>query len=659
MKSGFNTLKFPTSLFFVVLVFQPIMAGKLQGVPKFRFLLYLSLVFFLNTPFYSYAVPTYEAKVLPCVEKLNDKALINRLGGDVKKFEDAYKVLSQMQFVGDDRNPPFDNKDQLCDKKARLFYYIPVFVAAPQKHAASLIINERRIKYARLLEDAYEAFYNVSGRELEALTKKQMEATNWMALPNLTEAQQKYVKTLMTEIEKTLTAIEEKRKAGLSYLQKLAYDKIIRYYGKVGVTERHLQLESKLIGVNLSFNALKDGNKTKEDKAHAATLNYLENAVERGNTGNLTINIVAMAHPKEQDAIVLYQHLMTHLQNGPTQITYLPAKQIQWVPLAELAKDGDVIGVPVFRHLAGGGSFGGGALTADLTLGGAENLQKIENANYSKPVILPIAPKAKVLVRGPALKGKIDCQFKTFADAKLRSDVKDGAVIYNNDLFENITYSKKGGFGDKNSPCKITITGGMDNATDRDLVKYLMDDLVKTQLIGRYFTKVEANEKMVNDLVKKHKLAVARAQEEGRNRPTQRVVRRSRTSFLGGLFSRSSTRVSYVRPFYWHTTSNKLKALSEEGFHLEINFNPNRWIDVDLNANVCVYYNIQDKAFQPCKDLKQIDESKTLSAAVNEIDAQQPEVGNNPFGGSNPFGGGSNANPFGGGSNANPFGGGQ
>ncbi len=73
MSTGFNALKFLTApLFFVLLVFQRLMAENLQGVPKFRFLLSLSLVFFLNTPFYSYAVPTDEAEGLPCVVKSND-----------------------------------------------------------------------------------------------------------------------------------------------------------------------------------------------------------------------------------------------------------------------------------------------------------------------------------------------------------------------------------------------------------------------------------------------------------------------------------------------------------------------------------------------------------------------------------------------------------
>jgi len=530
-----------------------------------------------------------------------EPSLARTLGVDQKVLEKAHETLQGLNFHRDHQS-------------TNLYFVIPVFVATPSQHAASLVINQDRIENAVKLYEAWAKYLGASLEQVETLSQlanrlmKVAYSIEHLDEIQLTKGERDLYKGLYEDVEKKLATIDKtdnKRLKISDYAKQIYLQKIALYLGSVGIT-------------NLSVDKLLN---SKDKRGRLETTAKLMNEVEKGNTGNFVINVRAILPKEEREALTLYQKMRIHFRLGEIKFSFLPVKVIEWKSLAELAKDADVQGVPVYRNLEGGGSFRGSALSADLSLGGAKAFKKIKTAKLGDAIILPIYPTTQITMKVPPFKASVTCHFKNWAEAKLRSDVKDGAVIYNDDLFEDLTTTEKAAFG-KDKPCLIDVEGG----TGAGVSLALQQNLFKIQerLIGKYFNRIKADEEMLKKLKEEHKATVkAHRVEEQRNRGGTLEVRD--VSFFGLFRTR---RISWTPRFYWHTTSQKLEALSEVDFDYEINYEANEMINLDLDVNVCVYYDKDTEAFKACKNAEQLEQAKPLAEVVAKAKQKGTTDGN-------------------------------
>ncbi|RKZ52112.1 MAG: hypothetical protein DRR08_28635 [Candidatus Parabeggiatoa sp. nov. 2] len=455
MSTGFNTLKFLTApLFFVLLVFQPLMAGSLQGVPK------------------------YIPEGLPHIEEM-DESLALALKIPVEKVHEAADTLRAMKFYQDSVN---------TDK----YYVLATFKAVSDEPAASVIVNTRRLDHIDKIYEVDEEFFGSEIGELTALRVGLVKLTKKLAKvqekgKRLSEAEIDYHQKLKAELRKQIDDVALSRKditSALTNIEKeVYYKRMVRYYGRVGVPISRELLE-------------------KQDNATTNALSKRNAALELGNTGNFTLNAQAKISSGETTAIRIYAYMRKLRKLSRVTFSMLPLKRIQWESLAELGSDAKVVGIPIYRNLKGGGNLAGVTLNADLTAGGASAF-----GMFPSPVILPIVPKAYVPMKVPPFTATIICNFEQWTKARLRSDKISMGWLYNGDLCQDF-FDKSDG----NYECNVKFVGGSGDKALKELREVAVQkavNLLKDRLQTTFFNRVNASQQELTRLKRAHQLSVS------------------------------------------------------------------------------------------------------------------------------------------------------
>jgi hypothetical protein len=533
MKTGFNTLKLETSLFFVVLLFQPIMAEALQGVPK------------------------YIPEGLPHLEEM-DETLAQALNIPVEKVHEAADTLRAMKFYQDSENP---------DK----YYILATFKAISDQPAASVIINTRRLKQIDKIYEADEDFFGSEIGELTALRVGLAKLTKKLATGKkkgkpLTKAEIEYYKNLKAELKKQIDDIAESRKDTTSALTQIEkevyYKRMIRYYGRAGVPISRELLE-------------------KQDKTTTEALSKRNAVLELGNTGNFTLNAQAKLSSGENTAMRIYAYMRKFKKLSKVTFSMLPIKQIQWESLAELGTDGKVEGIPIYRNIKGGGNLAGTTLNADLTAGGASAF-----AMFPSPVILPIAPKAYVPMKVPEFTATISCNFKHWAEAKLRSDKISMGWLYNGDLYQDF-FDKSDG----NYQCDVKFQGGSGDKELKEKREVAVEkavNLLKDRLQTTFLNRVNSSQEEIERLKKTQHLSVSSSHN---------------VAFWG---------------YGWHTTRQQMESVAELTINETISYKTNEPILMDLPTSICVAYDKKEEAYYSC-NIKERRKAKPLNEATRKL----------------------------------------
>ncbi|RKZ75004.1 MAG: hypothetical protein DRR19_29660 [Candidatus Parabeggiatoa sp. nov. 1] len=518
------------------------------------------LILFLSPSVFG-GVPSSIPDSLPCIDKLSTDGLSDSINIPKDEIDKAIAYLMSIQVYPDSGN----KQSQQCDpKKDKLrYYYLPIFRQV-KGMAASLIINERRLRYSEKLEKAQEAMELADTGEMEGLKKLRRKLQKLYFSVKKKEKQQpidaerKLYQELRTELQSKIDALkkqygEAKTQLTISELEG-HLRKIARYFGRVGVPISRTEiLEPDKLSKKLT-------------------------KVEMGNTGIFTLNAAAYFLEEEVKALKIYLRMRKHFKLPSVSLVKLPVETIEWIPVAELGKDADVEGVPIYRDLKGGGNFGGATINADLTMQGAGAFSITPS-----PVILPVYAKANVAVKHPRFEASIKCNFENWSKANFRSDVINGAIIYNDDLFQNFV-SEKGA----TNVCKVTIKGGSGRKGSQSAILQKAAFDLKKQLQDSFFERVRLDEQELNRLKEAH-LADVRAHRNA--------------SGPG---------------FYWHTSSQKLESVSKFKYEDEIIFDGNESMEMDLNTQLCVAFNQKTKAYHAC-NIKEQAEAKPLRQSAEKL----------------------------------------
>ncbi|MFY0577765.1 hypothetical protein ACN28S_28695 [Cystobacter fuscus] len=134
----------------------------------------------------------------------------------------------------------------------------------------------------------------------------------------------------------------------------------------------------------------------------------------------------------------------------------LPIQSISYFSLAETmtgSNDQQRIGVALFRSMKGSGDGSSGTYNFDLTLDGAEKF-----SSAPPPIVVPVGLKAQLTVRPPALKARLSCDFTTGWSVQGRTDIKDGLIIFNDDIYTSMVAKS---VAETNKPCRVHVEGVM------------------------------------------------------------------------------------------------------------------------------------------------------------------------------------------------------
>ncbi len=198
-------------------------------------------------------------------------------------------------------------------------------------------------------------------------------------------------------------------------------------------------------------------------------------------------------------------------------------------------------------------------VTIDYTFLGATLAQ----TSRSSAIVIPVTFEADISMIQPDFSGEIECHFQTGWQAKGRADVKDGAIIYDGDVYNQIQYHAI-----EEGACQYNIARGSANSAAYHMIK---------QLYLEYMTlKHERGVRARKDKDDYQEYVNRELQEHANRAQSQKDYDFSSlttwTSAFGlGWGTVASFVVGSARNFYWHTRIEDQKTTDAVNFKTTIN----------------------------------------------------------------------------------------
>ncbi|RZA23080.1 MAG: hypothetical protein EOP10_13690, partial [Proteobacteria bacterium] len=345
--------------------------------------------------------------------------------------------------------------------------------------------------------------------------------------------------------------------------------------------------------------------------------------------GLLAVNLVSGLTADQLTAIRKFKEIRANSGQGSLSFAMLPVKTVSWRKLTETATD-EFGGVPLFRGVNGGGNLQGATATLDLTVDAARSL-----GVSPPPFILPVGTSASVLQTLPPFKASLNCDIKSGWFYNGRTDVRDGLIIYNNDITQNIVSDAYGTTGSAESPCELKYDGGDPGQAVREAaIRGALDQIMaQLQQLGIERSNLaHAERKRFADGVQAD---IAANRHKGSNKGWSKAI----SSFggsIGGLFGGGSGAgmviggvsglFSQASNFYWHTDKRNVSMTDSIKFHTVIEERGNSEVQIDLPMQVCLAWHPRSKAYVRCAVDQLPDAFSLTEAATSAI--KSPECHN-------------------------------
>ncbi len=267
------------------------------------------------------------------------------------------------------------------------------------------------------------------------------------------------------------------------------------------------------------------------------------------------------------------------------KIVIMPATDFNFTALTDTAKENNQVkSVKMFGDAKGAGDYTGANITFDLTVAGARAL-----GMYLEPFIVPIAINAATNFQMEPFEAVLKCDFSAGYSVKGRSDIKDGLVIFDNDLTNQIrTHDESRG------ACNVEMISGDRNSAHLTALQELEKVYEGVRLRRTTLSEQQKNQYytgIVSDLTNK--------QHEERKDESSSISLIYAYANLGieGLAVQA---LSEASNFYWHTRIEDVENLSTVKFEKRIKLQGHETLRQDWPTNICLYYNINKRAYDRC-----------------------------------------------------------
>jgi len=449
------------------------------------------------------------------------------------------------------------------------YYYKPKFRAVEyEEGAASYVKNEEVVASYSGLKAISEQRYQLAVSEVDASTQSvaalQMAIANAVSTnyPNLAMYQEmlKAADIRKAEADKRADAYEKLMPAGIIKAMNIRAADLLSFVGfptdftedSVGETARRA-IMMQTIELGKASGGIFTSNIASgfTDKEVASLRNY-----KTKYQPSVKLSVMPM------ESFVFES--MTELQFGATGKKNIPQKSL------------------MFNDMQGGGSFNGASINFDLSTLGAVAL-----ARNVGPFILPVRIRGALKQQQPPFHAKLVCDFTNGWSLKGRADVRDGLVIYNNDVTMKMdaTDTDTGG-------CKLQLISG-----DLNSAKYKAFQTLEEELL-----------KMKSD---RAKLAAAdkKAYWESVQKDVQANRHTSGNSGYSNVFAAYATSgwvgaavsvLSSSAQFYWHTNIQDVSMMSKFKLDKELEENGYETVEMPLDMEVCYVYNKKISAYRTC-----------------------------------------------------------
>lgn len=315
--------------------------------------------------------------------------------------------------------------------------------------------------------------------------------------------------------------------------------------------------------------------------------------------GNIGVNAYGGFTKAQLDALVAYKSKYM----PQIRVSILPVEKLSFFPLTEW-QNGTKTASLMVKQINGAGDYLGSAIIIDTTIAGAVGF-----AEHLGPFVLPIAIKATLKQQIEAVEAILHCDFSNGFSVKGRADVKDGLVIFDNDVTNTIK-----GKDENIGACNLEhISGNIKSAEYAGLQK--IEEQFEAMRIKRVALSRDEKEAYLKGVMAD--IDNNRRKEEPHY---TRTIRRFNGFGWEEVLIEGLTRAA---DFHWHTNIQDISNISTVKFDKKISLKGYEVIEKDLPVNLCLVFNSARNAYDRCVDVEE-DDAKNMSDSMQKV--QQSEI---------------------------------
>jgi hypothetical protein len=536
----------------------------MQKSVKLKGLLLCFTTFLLALP--TGALPKYQSTKLP----FPDLALFSELDHEM------LKAVLALEVHQDSHDP-------------NVYYYVPPFhIRQYSQGAASLMVHSEKLRYfaeaMRLMGDR-KKISSITPLEFRERIKT-AEARIQDSEEKLDEAIAVGNNTLIAHFEKRVV---EKKKALEDLFSALAQEREFLIRDQ----DEQASLNLALTGYNVDVSQCRDSDAALvalKESASQASMSY---------GGFLSFNSYAGFTQQQIDALRAYKtKYMPHIT-----VALLPLENLTFKPLTETQYDPELgsRSSKIFTRVQGAGDYLGTAIVLDTTVAGAVGM-----ATHLPPFIVPVGISATFKQQSEPFDAELKCDFSSGYSVKGRADVKDGLVIYDNDITNTMKATDETDGG-----CTLKLNSG-----DRGSAEYKAFQELEKELNALHFHRAHLSYEEKTRYYQSVMTDIQQNRKSSDGASGWLAAGFTALGFFPGIFVSA---LSYAADFHWHTNVQDVAKISK--FKYEKRFvidDAHQSIKRDMPVNLCLVYNIATKAYDRCTE-EELIKAKNMRGTMDEV----------------------------------------
>lgn len=485
-----------------------------------------------------------------------------------EQLENFANYIKGLDVLADHANPKTINEIENRALK-KVFYILPFFQASEARAAVGeQEISDQGIRIVVECYDLVSSFdyelLKINQLQQEVVSKSDAVAKHQGKLPDLTdELAIATTKDLIAQINAEIASL----KSQIVVLEGTANAGIDNT--SIGLRKQvvgQIQLKLSFLGVTPTDIEQQQLASTKADDLRAVIGSMIARAVNQGQFGYRSAVFESGYTKQQKDWVALYRRIRPDVQVSSlvtnavyARATALTSKESVQTPYPYFLGSAQVVNAPRLFLAVNGGS--GGAcgntracsVTLEYTWLGA---MMAKTARFGA-VTMPVYFEGDVRFAQPDFEGSVTCDFKNGFKAQGRADVKDGAIIYDGDVYNRMHYSDI-----EEGACKYTITKGDADSAAYYTIKKIFNDYMnlKMQRAAKSLAEKERYRDLVNSELQYH---ASKSQQNNYGFWSLTTWTNAFGRFWGTV---TSFVVGSARGFYWHTRIEDTSVVSEVKF---------------------------------------------------------------------------------------------
>lgn len=285
------------------------------------------------------------------------------------------------------------------------------------------------------------------------------------------------------------------------------------------------------------------------------------------------------------------------------KVALLAMDSLTFESLTELHNRDNTSGSKIYRAVQGSGDYLGSVITLDSTVAGS-----FAAAQHLGPHVLPVKINGVYKYVPPKTEVELDCKFNAGWEVYGRSDIKDGAIIFDDDITTEMTASDSG-----TQACSLKLLSG-----DRKSAEFLAMQALEAQLESYGLSRIK--------LSKEEKQAYyTKVMEDidAHRRPAGSYSSYYAIWSLAGWAGIAVAVLSDASNFYWHTSKQNVSKISSMSFNKKLSISGYDHMTKAIPPDLCLVYNAVHHAYDRCSPAE-LKEAKTIQQASEEAE-KSPE----------------------------------